>query len=760
FRGAEPEIFSTYRRKWPAVPTADGDGDDICEPRDAGVFMSDNFRCSRPVVRFVNRVSDYMFRDGEVPFCEEDMLHAATASEVEDPVEVKILFSGKTKVKSPSEEDYVADRIKEMLGTAPFGEKPLKPSDFAIILRKAKDKVEGFVNALKARGIPVSDSAGVSLSDRPEVEFALDLLRAVDNPHRDVPLANVMMSSLFSFSLDEMTTVRLKYRDGSLFSSVLLMSEDGEGGLSAKCAAFCARMRYFREMERSLGAAVFIERLFEETGIVRSPEVRGVIDGDKHLRAVLDMARDYEKNSWGGLYGFLCRVEDKKLGGGLKSALGGSEGVSVITVHGSKGLEWPVCFFCGTGRAVDSTTGYDIVHGKELGWAMRLPDPGGLIKYVTPLMKAIDARDHVGERYEEMRLIYVAMTRAVNKLIVVARSTRSENTLMQSADRAARFRDRHTMMTLPAEIDYILASLEGWRDGCYTLDTVVLPDEEEDEPAEEETAAAAEDGPSADPEKVAALVDSAEKRFAAQYPYSFLSGIPSKLSVSRLYPDVLSPEDGVADLEKEEEEEEKRDGPMPVPSFMTGSLPVTGRERGVATHGFLQFADFARLGTCRTEDEIARLTENGFISERDAGLVSVSDVEKFKKSPLFRRIAGARRVWREFRFNVLLPAEKFTSDPERAAKFAAEGVKITVQGVFDCVFEDADGKLVVADYKTDYMSREDRADPGAWVAKLRERHALQLRYYREAATLLFGREPDEVLIYALALGDTVDMKDA
>ena len=105
---------------------------------------------------------------------------------------------------------------------------------------------------------------------------------------------------------------------------------------------------------------------------------------------------------------------------------------------------------------------------------------------------------------------------------------------------------------------------------------------------------------------------------------------------------------------------------------------------------------------------------------------------------------------------------EFTPRWSRAfARFeAAEDVKITVQGVFDCVFEDADGKLVVADYKTDYMSREDRTDPGAWVAKLRERHALQLRYYREAATLLFGREPDEVLIYALALGDTVDMKDA
>ena len=160
------------------------------------------------------------------------------------------------------------------------------------------------------------------------------------------------------------------------------------------------------------------------------------------------------------------------------------------------------------------------------------------------------------------------------------------------------------------------------------------------------------------------------------------------------------------------------------------------------------------------EDEIARLVKDGFIYERDGQIINVRQVEKFRKSRLFARIAEARRVWRELRFNVLLPAEKFTLDPDRAAKFREEGVKLTVQGVFDCVFEDADGRLVVADYKTDFMSDDDRRDPEKWIAELKKRHALQLRYYREAAALIFGRDPDEVLIYALAPGITADMKNA
>ena len=757
FRGAEPEVFAGYRMDWPTVPDGDESEDG---PRDAGVFMSDNFRCSKPVVRFVNRVSEYIFKDGDVPFGDEDLLRAGTSSEVTDPVEIHLLESGQ---EGPSEEEFIAKRIKEMIGTDPFRTGPLKPSDFAIIHRSAKSKAKGYVDALKKYGIPSVSAAGTSIAEEPDTQFIMDLLRTVDNPHRDVSLANVMMSTMFSFSLDEMTTIRLKFGGGSLFSSVLRMSEEGEGELRDRCVSLRDTIRRFRETERSLCASVFIERLFEETGMLRIPEIAGTEGGEERARAVLDMARQYEKNAYGGLYGFLRYYDDLVAGEGATYNPSGSDSVKILTVHGAKGLEFAVCFFCGTGADIKKEKKEtQLVWGKDLGCAVMLPDPGGLVRYDTPLMNAVKEQERILGRYEELRLIYVAMTRAVHKLIIVAKPSHRKKvqSVLDGAKYNLRFRSRHAIWNMTAEIDYILASLEGWRDDCYTLDTVVLPDKEEGEPAEEETAAAAGDGPSADPEKVAALVDSAEKRFAAQYPYSFLSGIPSKLSVSRLYPDVLSPEDGVADLEEEEEEEEKRDGPMPVPSFMTGSLPVTGRERGVATHGFLQFADFARLGTCRTEDEIARLTENGFISERDAGLVSVPDVEKFKKSPLFRRIAGARRVWREFRFNVLLPAEKFTSDPERAAKFAAEDVKITVQGVFDCVFEDADGKLVVADYKTDYMSREDRADPGAWVAKLRERHALQLRYYREAATLLFGREPDEVLIYALALGDTVDMKDA
>ncbi len=752
FRGAEPGIFSDYRERWdPFGPEDDDDG----QPRDACVFMSDNFRCSRPIVKFVNRVSEYMFRGGDVAFGVEDLLDPSTNSEVDAPVEIRLLEPGK---KGPAEADYVAKRIKEMIGTSPFGKVPLKPSDFAIILRSTKTKAEAFAKALTKIGVPVSDPGGARVSGEPDFQFAVDLLRAVDNPHRDVSVANVMMSSLFGFTLDEMTTIRLRYGTGSLFSSVLRMREDGEDGLPLKCAAFCDRIKYFRETERSLGASVFIERLFEETGIARAPEILSVQNGGEHVRDLLDLARVYERSSWGGLYGFLRYLDDLELSGGPRTTLGGSEGVTITTIHKSKGLEYPVCFFCGTGADMDGHRDGSTVFGRELGWAMRLPDPGGLVRCRTPLMDAIEAKDDVGVRYEELRLIYVAMTRAVHKLVVVAKpSRRSSSTVLEAADASSRFRDRYTVLNLPAEIDYILAAGANHAEKVFDLDTVGLTEEDDCVP---ETAAAATSGEetAVDPEKFGAAVDFMEKRFSAEYPHSYLDGIPSKLSVSRLYPDVLTPEDGVTDLEKEREDE--LDRRMALPSFMTGSLPVTGRERGIATHSFMQFADLERLATGTVEDEIDRLVRDDFLSARDGEIINVRQVERFVKSPLFGRIAGARRVWREFRFNVLLPAEKFTSDPDRASKFREKNVKITVQGVFDCVFEDADGKLAVADYKTDYMSDADRRDPAKWIAELKERHALQLRYYREAAALLFGRDPDEVLIYALALGDTVDMKNA
>ena len=182
---------------------------------------------------------------------------------------------------------------------------------------------------------------------------------------------------------------------------------------------------------------------------------------------------------------------------------------------------------------------------------------------------------------------------------------------------------------------------------------------------------------------------------------------------------------------------------------------ISAAERGTATHTFLQFCDFDRAERLGVQSELDRLVWDGFISERMASAVNVNQTEAFLRSELFKNIKNANRVWREQRFNILLPAAAFTEDEEYKASLKDE--MLLVQGVMDIFFESNDGSLVLCDYKTDFLTKEEISDPLLSKEKLNRAHAKQLSYYAEALRSMFGKYPDKVLIYSLPLGDTVEV---
>ena len=260
------------------------------------------------------------------------------------------------------------------------------------------------------------------------------------------------------------------------------------------------------------------------------------------------------------------------------------------------------------------------------------------------------------------------------------------------------------------------------------------------------------------------VISAVRRNMEFSYPFEYLSSVPSKLSVSRLYPEILDGSEnrsaslmsgGSALLPDRSFSSDNAgsdglsgpaDGMMEYPRFMTGTSGFSAAERGTSTHIFMQFADFDNLCTHGVGAEIARLTDKGFI-------------EQFAASYLMDRIRSAKEIFREFRFNVRLPAEIFTSDEVLSEKLKMSGVKITVQGVFDCVFTDMEDNLMLIDYKTDFMSPYEIRNPKAGEAKLIERHIRQLSYYAMACSLIFGRFPDQSAIYSLTLGRTVDLTE-
>ncbi len=244
------------------------------------------------------------------------------------------------------------------------------------------------------------------------------------------------------------------------------------------------------------------------------------------------------------------------------------------------------------------------------------------------------------------------------------------------------------------------------------------------------------------------------ERFDYVYPHAYSSLLPAKVSVSKLFPDLLDEYEDTALLESAVTG--KSNAPrMKKPRFLEETQQASAADIGTATHVFMQFCNFEDVEEHGIEAELRRLIDEEFISQSIGDLISIPALEGFFSSSLYREMKQARELWREKRFNVKLPASSFTTSAELAEKLRGE--EILVQGVIDCLFTDKDGRLVIADYKTDRFTQAELADRNSVEETLRQRHSMQLRYYAEACRYMLGRYPEKLLVYSFALNDTVDI---
>lgn len=757
FRGAEPEVFSGYRRAW-----SESGGASLSRgyPDGRSIFMSENFRCAEPVIDFVNAVSRHMFAYGGIPFSESDCLVYGGVSKCDVPVEVCLLDGSRRKSEDEeplSEADYVAGRIRDIIKSGEY-----RPSDIAILLRSANTSGDDFERALKSVGVPVNRSGGSPFADEPEVILTLNILRAVDNPMRDIPLMGAMMSSVFGFTLDEIVNLRQENLSCPLYTAVQSCAE-GEGELAEKCALFTEKMTALRNAERGMPSDRFIEHMYSECELYDCPEVADRACGKENLRRLHDIAKGYESGVFGGLYGFLSFVDEKLSAGELVSeSAEAAQGVTIISIHKSKGLEYPLCFLSQCGKERNTADERSrLLFDKTLGLAMRLPDPGGLVMCGNPIRDAVAAKLARDGAMEEMRVLYVAMTRARERLIVTAKCSVTPETEIAESVSALPYTDGYSVISSTRMIDHILSAVA--KDTSLRCKITTVAKDEKTEEIQEISLDIEEKKDEAPQAKnTNAIVENLD----FVYSHAHMTTLPSKLAVSGLYPEILDGSlaegeraallddlEGTANAMTEISEREE----MPLPRFMSGTTDTDPASRGTSNHVFLQFADFTALRQRGVRSEIERLVGAGFITSEMAEMVSIPQMDAFAHSTMVDRFLASRMAVREFRFNLLLPASEFTLDETLRERYDSDGAEITVQGVFDCVFEDAEGHLVLLDYKTDAMSAYELKHREAGRQKLRERHTRQLTYYAKAAELLFGRTPDEVYVYSLTLGEAVSI---
>lgn len=764
FRGADPSIFESYRSGFSR--TAEG------AENGRTIFLSDNFRCDEPVIRFTNLVSSRLFTNGTgaLPYYpDDDLVHSKKGEETGEPVKIA-LISSETEDEDISEREaeYVAGEIKRLVGSAKKDDgSPITYGDIAILMRSARAQSDVFSTVFKRHGISLFNSTEGDLFENPEVLLALCLLNVIDNPSRDIYLAGLLKSPVFGFTLDELIRIRRHSSDGSLYDALRAYTDD-TGFI--KGSSFLEKLSLWRHKAGTLPVDRLVWYLYRDTDL---PALVQTDPGQTKLRLAnltmfYEYARSFEKSSSHGLYNFIRYINDiidNKARLSVPSASSAGTGaVRLMTIHQSKGLEFPVVFLCGTGKKFnENDLRQSIVSDRGLGIALKLSDSTGFARYDTPVRQAIAKRLGDSQLEEEMRVLYVALTRARERLYVTG--TASEKALDEADSDSVRL-SKGTVMKNGGYLRWILLAAANYErfshpDSLpYRIEIVSPTGDDAAEEAENtirDTDMSAEKAPEiTDAEYDRMLCE----RFDYTYPHMAAARLPAKLSVSRLYPELLD-EDDSAKLDDTTDTRPSMFKRTPLFLSDKAATESTAAERGTATHLFMQFCDYSRFrpgdnldnALDTVKDECARLGENRFITPRIASLVDTRRAAAFFTGKLFAEISSSPMVRRETRFNVKLPAADFTSSEE--LKKALEGETILVQGVMDCFYENKDGSLTLVDYKTDFipkdMSREDAE------RMLVGRHRLQLTYYRSALEKISGRKVERVVIYSFGLGGEVEV---
>lgn len=750
FRQAMPEIF--LRRRSTTHSFESG-------KYPLGITLGSNFRSRVGVTSCVN----YIFRQlmsteaGELEYDDSEALNASAKYPERDTPDCElhvVTDKGNRADTLEAQARYVAKYIErtvregKMLVTKGSALHPASYGDFCILLRTAKNVSSVYANALSERGIPVFSPETGGFFEAAEISFILSLLRVLDNPVQDIPLAAVMLSPLFGFSAGELADIRASAKERletgetePLYRSVAASADEGD----EKAAAFLKKIESLRRLSLTLSAGELVRRVCEETGF--DAIVGAMPDGERrrlNVGLLCDYAEKYEAAGNLGLSGFI-RFIDKvaRTSGDLATAARPSENadiVRIMTVHQSKGLEFPICILADMQHAFnerDNTESVLISSSAGLGMKRRTED--GISVYDTASRRATVITSERMGRSEEMRVLYVALTRAKENLVMVTSVPNPEKGLAKVAvecgigERANPF----AVLRMNNFSDLVLTALmrHPAADELRKLSGVDVPIflSEKDKFKLKVVVSDSESfmTESANEQKIAAkpvFFNEVQARLDYSDPRSVLSSVPAKRAAS----------DGSERGINREYFASSR------PAFMS-SGGLTPAQRGTATHKFMQFSDYsaARAGI---ESELARLVDGGFLSEDEGKAVNIGAAKRFFMSPLAERIFASDNVMREKKFAALFPAKFFY--PELTGEAAEE--KIVVQGIADCVFVE-DGKLVIVDYKT---------DTGVDAEALLDRYSAQLGIYREALSQALGMPVKETLLYSFFMNSTVKVGTA
>ena len=737
FRLADPTIFlEKYRRFQPYLQAKAGE--------ERRILLSRNFR-SRPQVL---EGANYLFRSlmseelGEMDYTDQEALYPGGRFPEAEGQEAELDLldlsrpdgeeeQGEKADKNLLEARFVARRIRAMLeeGQPVTGEggelRPVRAEDVVILLRSPGSVLHHYAQALGEWGLPWQAEGAEDFFASTEVNVALSLLQIVDNPRQDVALISVLRSPVYGFSGDRLAQLRAGAQ-GDFYSAVEEAARRGE----TDCAAFLEELSALRFGAGDRSSHQLIWHIYDVTNLLGL--FGAMPDGESrqaHLLTLYELARSFEESGHRGLFGFLSHLERLRASGNrlsIPQAAGPGGGVRILSIHRSKGLEFPVVFLCGLARRFNREDAQKpMLFHPKLGIGPKGLDQERMLEYPTLARRAVARQLDREMMAEELRLLYVAVTRAKDKLVMTCTLTGGMAELKKlEEDSACPVEPQALSACLSVGQWILLAALarpEGEvfrttpprRDPKIPLGPAWVIRMEKVEGLEPPDAQEAQEK-SRPPEEWGDL----SRVLSWTYPHLALAQIPSKLTATQLKGRPLDEEvaEGAGDR--------KRLSP-PVfshPQWEAG--PLTPAQRGTALHLALQCMDFGRADSRQSlQEEIDRLVDEQLLTPQQGEAIEVDRLAAFFNSPLGREIRGAQRLRREFKFSLLVPAADY--DPQ-----GEPGEEILLQGVVDLWFETEDG-ITVVDFKT------DRIGPDKMAARAEE-YRPQLAAYSRALAQITG----------------------
>lgn len=759
FRQAEPKLFLSKFDEYSESLDADN-----CK-----IILDRNFRSREEVVDAVNSIFDFIMNKnvGGIDYRDGNGLVTGAAFEPapdsQDNVTEAVLVEGEEK---KDEASYVAEKILEitdpvngMKVTGKDGKlRPAKFSDITILLRSLKGNGEIYLEELESKGIPAYSESKTGYYETIEIKTIMSMLTIIDNPRQDIPLATVLKSPMFKFSDEELAIIKSENLCDDFYDNIMIYAANGaEFEIIEKINRFIYLLNKYRDMVNYTGVYDLINEILKDTGY--DYYISAMPNGKRrhlNIEALKQKAVNYENISYKGLFNFVRYIEKIQYldvdDGEASTSSENDNAVKIMTIHKSKGLQFPIVFLCNTTGKMKPDTD-KIAFDEEGGIGVDFIDEELHLKSPTLIKNVIRMENLEEEMAERQRILYVALTRAREKLFIVARCKNLEKTMEKCSTDGSKTSDIMSYSEIVGAgnmFDWMLKTAN--ESASIDLKTIEKSDVEISEIKNVINESSK--------EKVIELIEkskpdseSEEKiknAFSFVYPYIDDITMKSKASVTEIKKDRLnsSPDEEAENFFVEKEEEL----PEIIPKFEEHDASMneilTGAKRGTAYHRVFELLDMeCENYTVNTIKEmIDDFVKKGYMKMIEADSIYIKDIVKFTKSSLFKRMKEAEKnnsLFRERKFLMGLPARKFSEEDIEVIKRPKEGEEIMiVQGIIDVCFWE-DGEYVIADYKTDNVDTME---------ELVKRYKIQLECYKIAIEKISGIKVRDMIIYSVKLG--------